>query len=298
MRFAVLGSGFWATEVHAASLAGHPDAELVGVWGRDEAKAAAAGARYEVPGTTDLDALLAEVDAVSISVPPSVQPDLAVRAAQAGCHLLLEKPVALSVPDADRVVAATAAAGVASVVFLTYRFRASTAVWLEQAARTDLVGGSVTWLASTFAADSPFRGSVWRAEPGAPLWDLGPHALSLMEPALGPVVAAQGARAADGTVTVVLEHEGGATSAHTLSATASSLSAGEEFWVHGDAGRLVLLPEDGASAHEAHAVAVTELQAAALTGGAHPCDAAYGARQVRVLAAAEAAVAAGARQRV
>ncbi len=41
-----------------------------------------------------------------------------------------------------------------------------------------------------------------------------------------------------------------------------------------------------------------ELQAAALTGGAHPCDAAYGAAQVRVLAAAERAVAAGARQTV
>ncbi len=38
MRFAVLGSGFWATEVHAASLAAHPDAELVGIWGRDAAR--------------------------------------------------------------------------------------------------------------------------------------------------------------------------------------------------------------------------------------------------------------------
>lgn len=298
MRFAVLGSGFWATEVHAASLAAHPDAELVGIWGRDAAKASAAGERYGVPGTADLDALLADVEAVSISLPPSVQPDLAVRAAQAGCHLLLEKPVALSVADADRVAGAVADAGVASVVFLTYRFRDSTATWLEQAARSTLVGGAVTWLASTFAADSPFRQSVWRAEPGAPLWDLGPHALSLLEPALGPVVAAQGARAADGTVNVVLEHEGGATSTVTVSATASPLSAGEEFWVHGDAGRLVLLPEAGATAAEAHAVAVGELQAAALTGGAHPCDAAYGAAQVRVLAAAERAVAAGARQTV
>ena len=298
MRFAVLGSGFWASQVHAASLAGHPDAELVGIWGRDAGKAQAAAAEFDVLGTDDLGALLAEVDAVSIAVPPAVQPDLAVRAAEAGCHLLLEKPVALSIADADRVAAAAAAAGVASVVFLTYRFRTSAATWLEQAARSELVGGSVTWLASTFAADSPFRDSQWRAEPGAPLWDLGPHALSLLTPALGPVVAAQGARADDGTVNVILEHEAGATSTVTVSATATPLSAGEEFWVHGDAGRLVLLPETGPTAHEAHAVAVTELQAAALTGGAHPCDAAYGAEQVRVLAAAEAAIAAGARQRV
>ena len=298
MRFAVLGSGFWARTVHAAALHDHPDAELVGVWGRDAAKAQAAGAEFGVPGTDDLDTLLAEVDAVSISVPPSVQPGLAVRAAGAGCHLLLEKPVALTVPDADRVVTAVRDAGVASVVFVTYRFRTSTATWLEQASRSALVGGGVTWLADTFAPGSPFRQSVWRAEPGAPLWDLGPHALSLLTPTLGPVVAAQGTRAADGTVSVLLEHEGGATSTVTVSATASSLSAGEDFWVHGDAGRLVLLPETGDTAHEAHAVAVTELQAAAMTGGAHPCDAAYGAEQVRVLAAAETAIAAGARQPV
>lgn len=298
MKFAVLGSGFWARTVHAASLSAHPTAELVGVWGRDAAKARAAGAEFDVPGTDDLDALLADVDAVAISVPPSVQPDLAVRAAGAGCHLLLEKPVALTVPDAERVVAATAAAGVASVVFVTYRFRTSTHTWLDQASRSSLVGGQVTWLASTFAPDSPFRQSVWRAEPGAPLWDLGPHALSLLTPTLGPVVAAQGARAADGTVRVVFEHEGGPTSTVTLSATASALSAGEDFWVHGDAGRLVLLPEAGATAAEAHAVAVDELMAAALTGGAHPCDVAFGRDQVRVLAAAERAIEAGSRQHV
>ncbi|QNG36033.1 Gfo/Idh/MocA family oxidoreductase [Geodermatophilaceae bacterium NBWT11] len=298
MRFAVLGSGYWARTVHAASLHAHPDAELVGVWGRSQEKAQAAGAEFDVLGTDDLDALLADVDAVSISLPPDVQPDIAVRAAEAGCHLLLEKPIAMSLPDAERVVAATSAAGVASVVFLTYRFRTSTHTWLDQASRSALVGGQVTWLADTFAPGSPFRESVWRARPGAPLWDLGPHALSLLTPTLGPVVAAQGTRAADGTVSVLLEHEGGPTSTMTLSATASPLAAGEDFWVHGDTGRLVLLPEDGATAHEAHAVAVDELTAAALTGGAHPCDAAFGRDQVRVLAAAEQAVQSGTRQQV
>ena len=41
MRFGVLGTGHWAQAVHATALADHPSAELVGVWGRDLAKAKA-----------------------------------------------------------------------------------------------------------------------------------------------------------------------------------------------------------------------------------------------------------------
>ena len=130
MRFAGLGTSHWARTVHATSIAGHPDAELVGVWGRDLAKAKAVGATFDVPGTDDVDALLADVDAVSFALPPDVQAPLAERAVAAGKHLLLEKQVAQSTEAADQVVEAVAAAGVASVVFITNRFRTATSTWL------------------------------------------------------------------------------------------------------------------------------------------------------------------------
>src|SRR4051794_13616353 len=266
MRFGVLGTGFWASEVHAASLAGHPDAELVGVWGRDLAKAKAVGAQFDVPGTDDLDALLADVDAVSFALPPDVQAPLAERAAAAGKHLLLEKPVALTTAAADRVVAAAEASGVASVVFFTNRFRTATSTWLEQASRTTLAGGAMTWLGSL--AGSPFDTSPWRHEHGA-LWDVGPHALSLLVPALGPVSAVQAGAGRGDTVHLVFTHPEVRASTATLSSTVAPMASGIEVWVHGDAGRLVLLPE-GRVAVEAHRVAVDELQAAALTGGAPP----------------------------
>jgi predicted dehydrogenase len=294
MRFGVLGTGFWASEVHAASLAAHPDAELVGVWGRDLAKAKAVGAQFDVVGTDDVDALLADVDAVSFALPPDVQAPLAERAAAAGKHLLLEKPVALSTAAADRVVDAVAGAGVASVVFFTNRFRTATSTWLEQAARTTLAGGSVTWLGSL--AGSPFDSSPWRHEHGA-LWDVGPHALSLLVPALGPVTAVQAGAGQGDTVHLVLGHVEGRASTVTVSSTAAPMAAGIETWVHGDAGRLVLLPE-GRVAVEAHQVAVTELQAAALTGGVHPCDAAFGRDVVRVLETAQRALGTGCRESV
>jgi hypothetical protein len=83
----------------------------------------------------------------------------------------------------------------------------------------------------------------------------------------------------------------------TLSHTVAPMSAGIEFFVHGDAGRLVLLP-DTESAVEAFTVAVDELSAAALTGGAHPCDVVFGRDVVAVLAAAQRALSTGCREPV
>jgi predicted dehydrogenase len=294
MRFGVLGTGFWAEKVHAAALADHPSAELVGVWGRDLAKAKAVGAEFDVPGFAGVDELLSQVDAVAIALPPDVQAPLAERAAEAGKHLLLEKPIALDVAGADRVVAAVRASGVASVVFFTFRFQAATSTWLTQAGRTQLAGGAGSWLSSL--AGSPFDASPWRKQRGA-LWDIGPHALSLLVPALGPVVSVQAGGGLRDTVHLVLTHESGVASTVTLSHTVAPLSAGIEFFVHGDAGRLVLLPDADAPT-EAFAVAVDELTAAALTGGAHPCDVAFGRDVVAVLEAATRALGSGCRESV
>jgi predicted dehydrogenase len=294
MRFGLLGTGPWATAVHAPALARHPAAELVGIWGRDLAKAKALGAEYEVPGFGDVDELLSLVDAVAIALPPDVQAPLAERAAAAGKHLLLEKPLALSTAAADRLVAAVQAAGVASVVFFTLRFQDATSTWLAQAGRTRLAGGAGSWLASL--AGSPFDASPWRREHGA-LWDVGPHALSVLVPALGPVVAVQAGAGLGDTVHLLLIHGSGAASSVTLSLTVARMSGGVEFFVHGDAGRLVLLPEAG-TAVDAFTVAVDELQAAALTGGTHPCDVAFGRDVVAVLEAAARALESGCRETV
>jgi predicted dehydrogenase len=294
VRFGVLGTGWWAEHVHAASLAEHPDAQLVGVWGRDEAKARVVGDRFEVRGTADLDALLERVDAVSFALPPDVQAPLALRAAQAGKHLLLEKPIALAVEDGDRLVAAVRSTGVASVVFFTFRYQQATQTWLEQAARTHLAGGSASWLSAI--AGSPFAASPWRERHGA-LWDIGPHCLSVLVPALGPVVAVQAGAGLRDTAHLVLAHASGVASTVTVSHTVAPMSAGTEIFVHGDAGRVTLIPEDDA-ALAAHRVAVTELVAAAVTGATHPCDVGFGRDVVAVLAAAQRALASGCREQV
>lgn len=292
MRFGVLGTGRRALTVHAAALAEHPSAELAGIWGRDLARAKAVGAEFDVAGFGDVDELLAQVDAVAISLPPDVQGPLTERAAAAGRHVLLETPPALDVAGADRLVGAVRAAGVASVVFFPFRFQTATSTWLTQAARTSPAGGAGSWLSSVAGTPSSAGGT----EHGA-LWHLGPHALSVLVPALGPVTSVQAGAGRRDTAHLVLTHESGAASTVTLSRTVAPMAAGIEFYVHGDAGRLVLLP-DTEDAVEAFSTAVDELGAAALTGGVHPCDVVFARDVVAVLATAARALTSGCREAV
>jgi predicted dehydrogenase len=174
LRFGVLGTGYWAQETHASVLAASDDAELVAIWGRDPAKTEAAAGRFGIAGFTDLDELLAEVDAVAVAVPPDVQAELAVRAATAGRHLLLDKPLALSLDGAERVAGAVAANRVASLVFFTLRFLPPVAAWMERATGSGgWHSGGGAWLGTALQPGSPFAGSPWRRRKGT-LWDLNP----------------------------------------------------------------------------------------------------------------------------
>ena len=187
VRFGVVGTGWWADEIHAAGIVAHPSTELAAVWGRDPAKARAFAERRGADAVAGFDELLGQVDALAFAVPPDVQAELAERAARAGKHLLLEKPLATSLDAADRVVAALDVGGGAALVFFTGRFAPPTAAWFRDVvAAAAWEGGQATWLAALDVPESPFRDSPWRWDKGA-LWDVGPHALAALLPALGPV---------------------------------------------------------------------------------------------------------------
>ncbi|MGZ4387856.1 MAG: Gfo/Idh/MocA family protein [Gaiellaceae bacterium] len=276
MRFGLIGTGYWADVAHAAGIAAHPQAELVGIWGRDEAKAAELASRHGARPFADVDALIDAVDAVAFSVPPDVQPDLAVRAAEAGRSLLLEKPLALSVEAAERVVEAVRAP---TAVFFTSRFDPAVAEWF----RTEVDGrswdgASVLRLASIFEPGNPFGASPWRRERGA-LWDLGPHALSALLPTLGPVERVAAVRGPRDEVHLALRHATGAASSVSLSLTAPAGIGETVFW--GEAG-LARMP-DGVDVAAAYGAAID-----ALLAGETPFDARLGLEVVRVLADVEA----------
>ncbi|MER5182511.1 Gfo/Idh/MocA family oxidoreductase [Streptomyces sp. NPDC002896] len=297
MRIGLLGTGPWAEAVHAPALSGHRELDFVGVWGRRADAARALADSHGTRAYEDVDALLAEVDAVAIALPPSVQAQLAVRAARAHCHLLLDKPLATSVEEGRAVVEAAGQADVASVVFFTTRFQTATEDWItEQAAVDGWFTARAEWLGSVFTSDSPFAASPWRREKGA-LWDVGPHALSVLLPVLGDVkqVAAT-ARGPKDTVHLVLEHISGASSTLTLSLTAPPAAAGATVELRGKAGATILPASSEGPVH-ALTRAADALLAAARTGRPHPCDAALGLRVTEILAAAEAQLTTGIRTR-
>ncbi|EKX67333.1 Gfo/Idh/MocA family oxidoreductase [Streptomyces ipomoeae] len=290
MRIGLLGTGPWADMAYAPALSAHQELDFVGVWGRrPEAAKALADRHGGVSVYEDVDALFADVDAVAVALPPSIQAPLAVRAARAGRHLLLDKPLSIDVEEGRAVVEAVEEAGVASVVFFTSRFQPAVDAWItEQAAAEGWFTGRAEWLGSLFDgdSDSPFAASPWRREKGG-LWDVGPHALSLLLPVLGDVeqVAAAVRGPAD-TVHLVLAHTGGASSTVTLSLTAPPAASGATVELRGRTGTTVL-PASSDGAVSALGRAADALLAAVRTGDPHPCDAAFALRVTEVLATAE-----------
>jgi predicted dehydrogenase len=286
LRFGLVGTGYWARTVHAEALSGAADARLAGVWGRDPGKAAALA---EAVGTTaydDPDALFDTVDAVAFAVPPDVQAVLAERAARAGRHLLLEKPLATRVDAAERLVEAVATAGVSSVVFFTGLFLAEQRAWLDGVRGEQWYGAWSVWLGSAFASGSPFRDSPWRRDKGG-LWDVGPHALAVLTATLGPVRRITADHGAHDIVHLVLHHDSAATSTVTATLSAPTAAASATVTLWGEPGRSTM-PTTAGGAIDAYRTAVAELVAGVRAGRTdHPCDVRFGAHVVSLLADAQ-----------
>ena len=287
MRFGLVGTGPWAGLAHGPGLIAAEGVELVGVWGRSPEKTRVLAAELGVAAYDDFEALLADVDAVAFAVPPAVQAELALVAAEAGKHLLLDKPVAMTVTDAHALRDAATKAGVASVVFFTDRFVDTSRAWFREVRATvGWRGGWMRWFSSLQEQGNPFGASPWRWENGA-LWDIGPHALSTLTTALGPVRSLTAVGGDADLVTLVLGHESGVTSTASLTVFAPPAAAGFEAAVWGDVGVLPmpLRPEDPAS--DLLAIAAEELVQSALSDEPHEVDVAFGARIVELLTDAQ-----------
>lgn len=121
LRVAVIGVGHLGRH-HARLLATLPGVELVGVVDRSEARAAEIAASANTTPYTDWRALEGKVDAVTIAVPTESHHDVGMAFITQGVHVLIEKPLARSVAEADALVAAAAAQHVRLAVGHTERF--------------------------------------------------------------------------------------------------------------------------------------------------------------------------------
>ncbi len=123
LRFGLIGCGRVAPR-HAESVDALPDARLVAVADVRESRAAHFAKQYGADLLTDYHALLArpDIDVVSICTPSGLHAQMTIDALQAGKHVICEKPIALSLADADRMIATAAATGRKLCVVLQNRY--------------------------------------------------------------------------------------------------------------------------------------------------------------------------------
>jgi predicted dehydrogenase len=285
LRIGLVGAGPWARSVHAPAIAAHPRTKLVTVWARREHAAGALAAPYGATVSHSFKELISMVDAVSFAVPPDVQAPLALHAAQAGRHIILEKPIAASVEQAEQLVAAADEAAVATIVVLTRRFEKGTREWLEEVRlRGGWVGGAARWLTGALLGGQ-YSKSPWRHQTGA-LADVGPHVLDLLDAALGEITTVLSAIHGEPDLWhIVLGHANGATSTASMTLGLPMRPSVTELAVYGGKGYLELPPRGAQSAQDSFTTLLDEFLSNVHSGQTeHECDVSRGLHLQRLLA--------------
>lgn len=126
IRMGVIGVGAMGSH-HARILSDLPGAGLVGVYDRNGRQAAAVASRYATRAFASPEALLAEVDAVVVAVPTELHYEIGRQALAAGCHVLMEKPLAHDLQTAGDLCRQAAALGQELMVGYVERFNPAVA---------------------------------------------------------------------------------------------------------------------------------------------------------------------------
>jgi UDP-N-acetyl-2-amino-2-deoxyglucuronate dehydrogenase len=189
--FGIIGTGTIAA-VHADAIAMLPGARLSAVTDVAAGAAAAFATARGCVAEPNLDALLArrDVEVVCVCVPSGLHAEAGVRAAKAGKHLVVEKPIDVTLDAADRLIAAAREAGVALTVISQHRFDPGVTELkrlIDDGALGTLVLGEATtkWYRTQAYYDSaPWRGT-WAMDGGA-LLNQGIHYVDLLLWCMGP----------------------------------------------------------------------------------------------------------------
>jgi len=196
IKFGVLGCGR-ISKRHLDLLGGNQikGAELVAICDNDPGRLEAARQRYNVRAYQDIDAMLADssIDAISILTPSGMHAQHAILAAQAGKHVVVEKPMALRLEDADAMIAACDRARVKLFVVKQNRFNVPVVKAreaLEEGRFGQLVLGTirVRWRRDQAYYDQDSWRGTW-AQDGGVLSNQASHHVDLLEWFMGDVVS-------------------------------------------------------------------------------------------------------------
>lgn len=182
MRVAIIGPGQIAENVHAAYYATNPSLALVAACGRDLARTRAFAAKLGIPAAYDDVAQMlreAKPDIVSVCSPNSLHYEHVMQALEAGCHVLCEKPPAMTVVQADEMRRAAKKANRVLAYNFHHRFALDSALLREQVQAGTLGDVYVTTAKALRRSGVPSWGNFISkdSQGGGPLIDLGIHML-------------------------------------------------------------------------------------------------------------------------
>jgi predicted dehydrogenase len=186
IKTALVGCGK-VGHLHAAALQSLPESEFVAVCARSPEKAVAFAARYGAAAFTDVEEMIAraKVQALCICTPHPQHAAPAIAAANAGVHVLVEKPLAASLADCDAMLAAAKANKTIISTVSQRRFyppcrRIHDAIQKGRLGKPALgIATIFGWRDEAYYRSDPWRGS-WALEGGGVLVNQSPHQLDLL----------------------------------------------------------------------------------------------------------------------
>ena len=192
MRFAVIGCGRIAPK-HAESIVALEEAELVAVCDIVPEKAQAFADKYGAKPYTSYEEMLAneDLDVVTIATESNLHAPIGIAAARAGKHVMVEKPMAMTLESADELIRTCKEAGVKLAVIHQNRFNKSIKLMhkaLEEGRFGNLTHGQATvrWNRDdNYYAQAPWRGT--KLQDGGVLMNQSIHNIDLLQWTFGPV---------------------------------------------------------------------------------------------------------------
>lgn len=255
--FGIIGCGM-ISRFHARAVADIRQARVVACYDNIPAAADKLAEEVGCRAYHDLDALLADpaVQVVTIGTPSGAHLEPAVAAAKAGKHVIVEKPLEVTLQRCDRIIRACDAAGVRLGTIFPSRFHESSKL-LRQAVdqgrfgRLTIGDAYVKWYRTQAYYDSGAWRGTWQLDGGGALMNQAIHSVDLLTWLMGPVVevTAHTARLAHERIEVedvaiaTLRFANGALG--TIEATTAAYpGALKRIELHGSQGSAVLQEED------------------------------------------------------
>lgn len=193
LNFGIVGAGVIGP-THAAAIGTLEEAQLVAVADPVAAAAARMAERFGVRAYPSLSAMLTaeRLDVVNICTPSGMHREAAIEAMRAGCHVIVEKPIEITVERIDEMLRVQEEMGVKLAVIFQHRFDPAAqqvhALMQEGAfGRPVLANAHILWWRSQGYYDRGAWRGTWAMDGGGALMNQGIHSIDLLQWFMGPV---------------------------------------------------------------------------------------------------------------